>query len=85
MISNAELYQLLEQRSCGCVIVNGMLRNIAWAGVGPNDIEVWFHNPAQMSKPIVSFVFTTAELCLLIRNEPVARPGFHCKLGFTRW
>lgn len=85
MISNAELYQLLEQRSCGCIIINGMLRNIAWSGTGTNDIEIWFYNPSQMSKPIVSYFFTTEELCLLIRNQPVVRPGFHCKLGFTRW
>lgn len=85
MISGKELYSLLEQRSCGCIIINGMLRNIAWPGIGPNDIEIWFYNPAQMSKPIVSYIFTLDEIGLLIRNKPVVRPGFDCRLGFTRW
>lgn len=85
MISNAELYQLLEQRSCGCIIVNSIIRQIAWSAVGPNDVEIWMYNPAQMSLSITSYVLSTEELCLLIRNEPVRSKGHFFKLGFTRW
>ena len=85
MISNKVLMDILQQRSCGCIIINGLQRHIAWTGTGPVDVEIWFYNPSQMSKPIVSFVFTTEDICTLIRNLPVVKEGFDCRLGFSRW
>lgn len=85
MISNAELIELLQHRCCGAVEINGFQRQIAWAGTGLNDVEIWFFNPARLSTPIVSFVFTTEEICRLIKNKYVTNNRFSAQLAFNRW
>lgn len=85
MILMDELMFILMKRSDGYFKFNGSVREMSWFASSEDAVEMWVHDPYQMSKPIRSYNFSKSDICALIKNQRLVYGTQSCELSYSRW
>lgn len=85
MISMHELMCILMIRSNGLFKISGSVREMSWFTSSDGAVEMWVHDPYQMSKPIMQYNFTKADICSLIKNQRLVAGSHTCEIARPRW